>query len=85
MKIPSVETLTRELQEMEAQRPEMPRGLAADHPEFVAWPQAFQKHVDRKQLLLSKITAHLHPVEVRVRQERPIPAEFNRPPARLRR
>jgi len=82
---PTVEALTRELQELEAQRPEMPRGLHAEHPKFIEWHQAFQAHVDRKQQLLSRITAHLYPIETGVRQERPIPAEFNSHPVRLRR
>ena len=70
----SVASLSAELRELEANRPEMPRGLDAEHPLFVAWHHAFQAHVDRKMRLLSKLTAAMNPLDIRTRQDRPLAA-----------
>ena len=70
----SLELLHAELAEVEASRPEMPRGLDSSHPQFVAWHKAFSKYATRKARIESKITAFLNPVETRKRQERPLAA-----------
>ena len=80
---PTVRALTLELQELEANRPEMPRGLDPEHPLFVTWHHAFQKHVSRKHLLIAQINGAMHPIETRVIQERPM-AALKPLPSRLR-
>lgn len=40
------------LQQHLQQRPEMPRGLRSDHPQFIAWHQAMQKWVSDKAALV---------------------------------
>ncbi len=80
---PAVKALAQELLELEAARPEMPRGLPPEHPEFIRWHQAFQAHVDRKQVVLAKISAAMYPITTHVIQERPMAACRPRTP-RLR-
>lgn len=39
------------LQQHLQKRPEMPRGLRSDHPQFIAWQRAFQAWVTEKHSL----------------------------------
>ena len=80
---PSVATLSAELRELEAHRPEMPRGLDSKDPVFVAWHHDFQAHVDRKVRILAKLTAAMCPLDLRTRQDRPM-AALQRLPSRIR-
>ncbi len=80
---PAVKALAQELLELEAARPEMPRGLTPEDPRFIAWHQDFQKHVDSKVELLKKINGHLYPIDTTTIQERPMAACRPRTP-RLR-
>lgn len=80
---PAVKALTQQLLELEASWPEMPRGVLPEDPRFVAWHHDFQRHVDRKQLVLAQINAAMHPVTTHVIQERPM-AALKPLPSRLR-
>ena len=79
----SVAALSAELRQLESNRPEMPRGLDAEHPLFVAWHHAFQHHVDRKVRILAKLSAAMCPLDLRTRQDRPL-AALPRLPSRIR-
>ena len=79
----TLDKLRAQLAELEATRPEMPRDLPPDHPRFVAFRNALQAFVDRKQLLQAQISAALCPIEFGKRTERPL-AALRPAPMRLR-
>ncbi len=58
--------LDQQLQEHQVQRPEMPRGLHPDDPDFIQWYHVFSTWADLKQRLQARLTARDHYHEVKV-------------------